>query len=91
MSNLMENGDGQVFQKNMMASFIQITALVVLVSYCLVIVGPFAGLVVWGVVVAVAIYPVHLKLSSLLYGLSVVLFYALLGYIMYKKKIFIKV
>lgn len=66
MSNLMENGDRQMFQKNMMASFIQIAALVVLVSYCLVIVGPFAGLVIWGVVLAVAIYPVHLKLSSLL-------------------------
>lgn len=66
MRNLMENGDGQIFQKNMMASFIQIAALVVLVSYCIVIVGPFAGLVIWGVVLAVAIYPVHLKLSSLL-------------------------
>lgn len=77
MSNLVENGDSQVFQKNMMASFIQIAALVVLVSYCLVIVGPFAGLVIWGVVLAVAIYPVHLKLSSLLGGrqkLAVTLF-----------------
>jgi predicted PurR-regulated permease PerM len=52
----------------MMASFIQIAAFVVLVSYCLVIVGPFAGLVIWGVVLAVAIYPVHLKLSSIFGG-----------------------
>lgn len=34
---------------------------------------------------------VSLKFSSLLYGLSVVLFYATLGYVMYRKKIFIKV
>ncbi len=32
-----------------------------------------------------------LKLSSLLYGLTVVLFYVLLGYVLYLKKIFIKV
>lgn len=31
------------------------------------------------------------KLSSMLYGLSVVMFYLLLGYIMHRKKIFIKV
>ncbi len=32
-----------------------------------------------------------LQASSLLYGLTVVLFYALLGYVLYKRKIFIKV
>jgi len=31
------------------------------------------------------------QMSSLLYGLSVVAFYALLGYILYQRKIFIKV
>jgi predicted PurR-regulated permease PerM len=68
MGNMMDNGDSQVFQKNMMASFIQIAALVIVVSYCLIIIGPFAGLAIWGVVLAVAIYPVHLKLSSMLGG-----------------------
>ena len=68
MSDLTEQGGNQLFRDNMMASFIQIAALVVLVSYCVVIVGPFAGLVIWGVVTAVALYPVFLKLSSLLRG-----------------------
>jgi predicted PurR-regulated permease PerM len=68
MNNPTEHNDGQIFQKNMMASFIQIAALVVLVSYCVIIVGPFAGLVIWGVVMAVAIYPLHLKISSWLGG-----------------------
>ena len=68
MSNFTEHDDSQLFQKNMMASFIQIAALVVVVSYCVVIIGPFAGLVIWGVVLAVAIYPVYAKLSSLLGG-----------------------
>jgi len=68
MNNITEQQDSQLFQKNMMASFIQIAALVVLVSYCVIIVGPFVGLVIWGIVTAVAIYPVHLKLASLLGG-----------------------
>lgn len=68
MNNLTESGDSQSFQNNMMASFIQIAALVALVSYCVVIVGPFAGLVIWGVVTAVAVYPVFLKLSSMFGG-----------------------
>ena len=68
MSDLTEQGGNPLFRDNMMASFIQIAALVVLVSYCVVIVGPFAGLVIWGVVTAVALYPVFLKLSSLLRG-----------------------
>jgi len=68
MNNMTEQQDSQQFQKNVMASFIQIAALVVLVSACVVIVGPFVGVVVWGVVMAVAIYPLHLKLSSLLGG-----------------------
>jgi len=68
MNNLTEQDEGRLFQTNMMASFIQIAALVVLVSYSVVIIGPFSGVVIWGVVLAVAIYPVHLKLCSLLGG-----------------------
>lgn len=61
-------GDGQAFQKNMMASFVQIAALVILVSYCVIIISPFAGLAIWGVVMAVAIYPFFLKVSGVLGG-----------------------
>jgi len=68
MGNFTEHDDNGSFQKNMMASFIQIAALVALVSYCVIVVGPFAGLVIWGAVMAVAVYPLHLKLSSLMGG-----------------------
>ena len=68
MNNTTDQEGSQQFQKNMMASFIQISALVILVSYCVIIVGPFVGLVIWGVVTAVAIFPLHLKLSSWLGG-----------------------
>lgn len=56
------------FQHNMMTAFIQIAALVILVSYCLDIVGPFVSLVVWGLVLAVAIYPLHTTLAAKLGG-----------------------
>jgi len=68
MQNPMNAADNATFQRNMMTSFIQISALVVLVSYCLAIVGPFVSLVVWGLVLAVAIFPLHLKLASALGG-----------------------
>lgn len=68
MQNPMNSADNAMFQRNMMTSFIQIAALVVLVSYCITIVGPFVGLVIWGLVLAVAIYPLHLKLAAMLGG-----------------------
>ena len=68
MDKLTDSADGQAFQKKMMASFVQIAALVILVSYCVVIISPFAGLAIWGVVLAVAIYPVFLKVSARLGG-----------------------
>ena len=68
MNKPVEMGESQIFQRNMMTSFIQIAALVILVSYSVMTVGPFTGLVIWGVILAVAIYPLHLKLTSLLGG-----------------------
>jgi hypothetical protein len=41
----------------MMSSFVQIAALVILVSYCVMVVTPFAGIVIWGLVIATALYP----------------------------------
>ena len=64
MNNNMDSGSDQAFQKNMMASFVQIAALVILVSYCVIIVTPFAGLAIWGVVLAVAVYPLFLKVAA---------------------------
>ena len=55
-------------QRNLMTSFIQIAALVILISYCLDIVGPFVSLVIWGLVLAVAIHPLHTRLAAALGG-----------------------
>lgn len=52
------------FQKNAMASFVQIAALVVLVVWCLRIVAPFISIIVWGMIIAVAVYPLHASLAA---------------------------
>jgi predicted PurR-regulated permease PerM len=58
----------QAFQRNMMSSFVQIAAVAIVISYCMMIVAPFAGIVIWGVVIATAMYPLHLKLTARLGG-----------------------
>jgi predicted PurR-regulated permease PerM len=68
MQNNLNAADDATFQRNMMSSFIQIAALVILVSYCLAIVGPFVSLVIWGIVLAVAIHPLHQKLAAAMGG-----------------------
>ena len=57
-----------VFQRNMMTSFIQIAALAILVTFSVQIIGPFTGILIWGVVLSVAIYPLHTWLVSKLGG-----------------------
>ena len=58
----------QTFLANAMASFLQIAAVVLLFYICYQIVSPFIGIVVWGVIISVAIYPIHLGLTSRLGG-----------------------
>ena len=56
------------FLANAMASFLQIAAVVVLVWWCFNITRPFISIVVWGLIIAVAIYPVHVALTAKLGG-----------------------
>jgi len=56
------------FLSNAMASFIQIGALLLLLIMCLRIVGPFIGIVVWGVVIGVGLFPTHQSLAAKLGG-----------------------
>ena len=68
MQNPINSPNDATFQRNIMTSFIQIAAVVVLINYCVAIVGPFVSLVVWGLVLAVAIFPLHVKLAAVLGG-----------------------
>ena len=52
------------FQKNAMASFVQIGALVVLIVWCFQIIAPFISVILWGMLIAVALYPVHSLLTA---------------------------
>ena len=65
------------FLANAMASFLQIGALLVLLFWCFNIVKPFISIVVWAVIIAVAVYPLHASLARKLGGrekLSVAIF-----------------
>ncbi len=56
------------FQKNAMASFIQIGALLFLLVWCFRILAPFLNIVMWAMIIAVALYPAHQLLTGKLGG-----------------------
>ena len=58
----------QKFLANAMASFLQISAVVVLAYICFQILRPFLAIVVWGIIISVALYPSFLSLSEKLGG-----------------------
>jgi len=58
----------QRFLSNAMASFLQIGALLILLVMCFNIVRPFISIVVWAMILAVAIYPLHVSLATKLGG-----------------------
>jgi predicted PurR-regulated permease PerM len=68
MNSSDSSSENRASQRNMMTSFIQIATLVILVSYSLMIVGPFAKMIAWGIILAVAIYPLHRKLAAAIGG-----------------------
>ena len=56
------------FQKNVMASYLQIAALTLLIVLCFRIISPFLNIVLWALIIAVAIYPAHQSLGARLGG-----------------------
>lgn len=63
-----ESGEDRALQRNLMTAFLQISAVSFLIGLCVVIVGPFTGIVIWGVVLAIAIFPLHQRFTTLLGG-----------------------
>lgn len=68
MSSADSSNVDEKFLANSMASFLQIGALVVLIVFCYRIVSPFLTVVIWGLIISIAIYPLHQKLSAQLGG-----------------------
>ncbi|MDX1403286.1 MAG: AI-2E family transporter [Woeseiaceae bacterium] len=56
------------FQKNALASFVQIAAVALLVVWCWRILEPFVSIILWGMIIAVALYPLHVSLSARMAG-----------------------
>ncbi|MFT7670830.1 MAG: putative PurR-regulated permease PerM [Planctomycetota bacterium] len=52
-------------KSNATTSFIQVGAAVLLIYLCLRITAPFLSIVVWGMLIAIALYPLHLRLTSI--------------------------
>ena len=53
---------------NMIEVAIRLTLLLLLATWCFMIISPFILPVMWGVIIAVAIYPLFTKLKSVLGG-----------------------
>ena len=68
MSNKAAASADPSFLRNSLASFIQIAALVLLFTWCFQIVAPFVHLIAWAAIIAIAVYPVYLRLASRLGG-----------------------
>ena len=68
MSSADSTSVDQKFLANSMASFLQIAAVVLLIFTCYRIVAPFLPVVVWGVIIAVSLYPAHVSLTARLGG-----------------------
>jgi predicted PurR-regulated permease PerM len=56
------------FQANAIAAAIQIGAIFLILILCFQIIRPFISIVAWAMIIAVALYPVHLKFSAVLGG-----------------------
>ena len=56
------------FLANEMVSFIQIGAVLLLILWCFSIVKPFVGVVVWGLIISIALFPAHVSLTAKLGG-----------------------
>ncbi|MGI9233123.1 MAG: AI-2E family transporter [Woeseiaceae bacterium] len=56
----------EAVMRNSVNAFLRIGFLLLLIIYCLRIAGPFINLTLWAIIIAVALYPMHLKFAALL-------------------------
>jgi predicted PurR-regulated permease PerM len=68
MNNISGTTDDAVFQRRALEAAIRIGLVVLLVVWCFNIVKPFVMPILWGAIIAVAIYPLFVKLSAVLGG-----------------------
>ncbi len=56
------------FVRNAIEAVIKIGAILIILLACFAIVRPFVGIVVWGIIIAVAIFPIAAKIAAMLGG-----------------------
>jgi predicted PurR-regulated permease PerM len=66
MNDLSVTSEDRRFQRRAIEASIRIGLIVLLVLWCFNIVRPFVMLILWGAIIAVAIYPLFLKFTALL-------------------------
>jgi predicted PurR-regulated permease PerM len=60
--------DRDVFVRNAMEATIKIGAVLLVLFYCFQLVSPFIGIVAWGIIIAVAMYPLAARVGQWLGG-----------------------
>jgi len=68
MKNMQELTSDQIFNRRVMDITIKLGAMAIIILWCFAIIRPFILITIWAGILAVALYPLHLKLSSLLKG-----------------------
>lgn len=68
MSNQPENTNEQLYNRRVIDIAIKLSALALVLFWCFQIVKPFILIVIWGGILAVALHPLHIKLSKVLKG-----------------------
>jgi predicted PurR-regulated permease PerM len=68
MTNVDSSAVDQKFLANTMASFLQIGAVLILLTWCYQIVSPFANVMIWAVILSIAVYPSYVALAARLGG-----------------------
>jgi len=68
MSNQQEKTSDQLFNRRIIDIAIKLSALALVIFWCFQIIKPFILIVIWGAILAVALHPLHVKLSKVLKG-----------------------
>ena len=68
MKNLQELTSDQAFNRRIIDIAIKLSAMAIIILWCFSIIKPFILITVWAAILAVALYPLHEKLTTLLKG-----------------------
>ncbi|MBC8486393.1 MAG: AI-2E family transporter [Bacteroidetes bacterium] len=68
MNDIQNQTDHKPFTKNLMEAIIRIALIALLIGWCFIIIRPFIIVLAWGIIIAVAVFPLHKLLSERLSG-----------------------